>query len=46
MQLLNELPLLFPRSLIGKWRASLESTYEDEGGKKECFRIYFDLVEE
>lgn len=45
MMSLTDIPVLIPRSYEGKWRLTLFGEFDDEGGKKECMRAYFDLVD-
>lgn len=45
MTSLTAIPVLFPPNYLGKWRLTLIGEFEDEGGKKECVRSYFDLIE-
>lgn len=46
MQPLNEMSAEVPRSFIGKWRMTIYGQFDDEGGKKECVRGYFELVDD
>lgn len=42
---LYEIPALFPPNYVGKWRLTFMGEFDDEGDKKECLRVYFDLIE-
>jgi hypothetical protein len=46
MQSLMEWPMVIPPTMIGKWRLTVQGEFDDVGGKKECLRAYFDLMEE
>jgi hypothetical protein len=46
MQKLSEFPVVFPDSMVGKWRITFSGEFADEGGKKECFRSRMDLFQQ
>lgn len=46
MTAVGELPSRIPLSFVGKWRATMVSVFENSEGKRECFRIYADVLEE
>lgn len=43
MEKMNDLPFVFPTSFEGEWRLILIGDFGE--GKKECFRVRFDLVD-
>lgn len=45
MQCITDIPFIIPPTFVGKWRMTMLWEYEHEGGKKECLRFKFDLVD-
>jgi len=46
MHSISNFPIIIPRTLIGKWRMTMQGWFPEEPDKIECVRSYFDLVEE
>ena len=38
-------PFMIPRNFMGEWRLIILGTFKDEGGKTECGRGRFDLID-